>query len=156
MFLNRYIIFFFSITASFIFGAAVFMLHNPIVDFSSLENYDPGVPSVLLDDQGNEWARFQVDRRQFVHLNDMSKHIINAFISAEDHAFFNHQGISFRGIIRSILVNLWKGRRAQGASTITQQLIRLLFLMQRKHLFVKLKNRFSLFLLSDNLVKNIF
>ena len=141
MFLNRYIILFFALSASFFFGAAVFVLHNQIVDFSSLENYNPGVPSVLLDDEGKEWARFQVDRRQFVQLNVMSKHIIDAFISAEDHAFFEHQGISFKGIIRSILVNIWKGRRAQGASTITQQLIRLLFFNAKKTFIRKIKEQ---------------
>lgn len=141
MFLNRYIIFFIALSASFFFGAATFVLHNQVVDFSSLENYNPGIPSVLLDDKGKEWARFQVDRRQFVQLDVMSKHIVDAFISAEDHAFFNHQGISFKGIIRSILVNIWKGRRAQGASTITQQLIRLLFFNAKKTFIRKIKEQ---------------
>ena len=141
MFLNRYIILFLVFGLIFFFGAATFVLHNQIVDFSSLENYNPGNPSILLDDEGNEWARFQIDRRQFVQLDVMSKHIVNAFISAEDHAFFKHQGISFRGILRSIIVNIWRGRRAQGASTITQQLIRLLFFDAKKTFARKVKEQ---------------
>jgi len=141
MFFNRYIILFIILVLSFFGGAAIFIFHHEIVDFSTLENYDPGLPSILLDDAGQEWARFQIDRRQFVPLRTISKNIVNAFIAAEDHDFFNHQGISFKGILRSILINIWKGKRAQGASTITQQLIRLLFFNSQKTFVRKIKEQ---------------
>lgn len=108
-------------------GFCFFALQRVPLDFSILEQYDPGSPSLLLDDEGNEWARFQLDRRTPVALSEMPQHLINAFVAAEDWQFFNHYGIAFRGIIRSTLINLYHGRIVQGASTITQQLVKLLF-----------------------------
>ena len=58
--------------------------------------------------------------------------MVQAFIAAEDWNFFHHAGISLKGIARSIFVNLSQGRKAQGASTITQQLVRLLFFSPEK------------------------
>lgn len=113
-------------------GAFFFVLHNQCVDFSVLENYNPGRPTILLDDHGVEWARFQLDRRDPVPFERMPEHLIQAFIAAEDWSFFTHSGISLRGIVRSTLVNLYHGRIVQGASTITQQLVKLLFFDAKK------------------------
>jgi penicillin-binding protein 1A len=55
-----------------------------------------------------------------------------AFVAIEDRTFFSHMGFSWRGILRSIWVNIKRFRKAQGASTITQQLARLLFLQNSK------------------------
>ncbi len=115
------------LTGAFCLGFLTFIFDRAPVDFSVLEQYDPGKPSILLDDQGNEWGRFQLDRRNPVALSEMPDHLINAFVAAEDWQFFNHAGISFKGIIRSSLINLYHGRIVQGASTITQQLVKLLF-----------------------------
>ena len=52
-------------------GAFVFIMHSRSVDFSILENYNPGQPSILLDDQGRQWGKFQLDRRKFVSLELM-------------------------------------------------------------------------------------
>ncbi len=56
----------------------------------------------------------------------------DALLAAEDGNFFRHGGIDAPGIVRSVLVNLRSGRRAQGASTITMQLARKLFLTDEK------------------------
>lgn len=108
-------------------------MHNYSIDFSTF-SYNTGRPSILLDDEGNEWGRFQLDRRDPIEGVKIPQHLINAFIAAEDWDFFSHNGISWKGIIRSIFVNLYHGRKAQGASTITQQLVKLLFLIHKKHL----------------------
>jgi len=126
---------------SFILGASFFVLHNKAIDFSVLEHYDPGNPTILLDDEGNEWARFQLYKREPVSIEKIPKHLINAFIAAEDWAFFTHCGISFKGIIRSIVKNLYYRRRIQGGSTITQQLVRLLFFNSKKTISRKIKEQ---------------
>ena len=69
-------------------GAMTYVLNHSWADFSVLEHYNPGKPSILLDDQGVEWARFQLDRREPISLEQMPKHLINAFIAAEDWQFF--------------------------------------------------------------------
>lgn len=126
-------------------GALVFVIHSRCVDFSVLENYNPGQPSILLDDTGKEWGRFQLDRRKFVSLDTMPQSLLNAFLATEDHKFYEHSGLSVRGIVRSAFVNVYHGKKVQGASTITQQLVRLLFFDAKKTFIRKVKEQiFSL------------
>lgn len=126
---------------TFAFGAFFFLTHIPWVDLSVLEHYKTGTPSVILDDEGKEWARFELDCRKPVPLSAMPDHLIKAFLAAEDHNFFSHSGISFRGITRSIIVNTLKRGKVQGASTITQQLVRLLFFDHKKTFSRKVKEQ---------------
>ena len=116
-------------------------MHYQWIDFSALENYKPGKPTILLDDEGNEWARFQHDRREPIRYDQMPEHLINAFIAAEDWNFFYHNGLSWKGIVRSTCVNLYHGRKVQGASTITQQLVKLLFFDSTKTFSRKIKEQ---------------
>lgn len=127
--------------ACIVLGAGFFVSHNHIVDFAKLGEYHTGTPSIVLDDEGNEIARFQLDRRMPIPLETMPRHLINAFLAAEDWYFFSHHGLSWRGIARSLIVNAIKGRKAQGASTITQQLVRLLFFDSAKTYSRKIKEQ---------------
>jgi len=128
-------------TASLFFGAVFFINQNHTVDFSRLAEYHKGMPSIVLDDEGNEITRFQLDRRMPIPLEIIPEYVINAFLAAEDWYFFAHYGLSWRGIARSLLVNLARGRKAQGASTITQQLVRLLFFDNAKTYTRKVKEQ---------------
>lgn len=149
----RILIFFFISIICLIGGAAYYVLNNYTVDFSPLAHYNPGHPSILLDDQGNEWGRFQLDRREPIPLDAMPLHVRNAFIAAEDWDFFNHSGISYKGIIRSLLVNLRYGRKKQGASTITQQLVKLLFFDSAKTYKRKIKEQIYAVLVEKQFTK---
>lgn len=138
---------------SFAMGILFFVVNNHGIDFSVLDAQRYGKPSIMLDEEGNEWARFQLDKREPVALNMLPPHAIQAFIAAEDWDFFNHSGISWRGIIRSTLVNLYRGRRAQGASTITQQLVKLLFLDSKKTFERKIKEQICAILVEQQCTK---
>lgn len=129
------------LSIAFLAGALIFLFSSRAIDFSVLENYNPAQPSILLDDQGREWSRFQLDRRKFVSLDQMPESLRNAFLATEDHNFYQHYGISLRGIFRSMLVNLYHGKKVQGASTITQQLVRLLFFDAKKTFKRKVKEQ---------------
>ena len=109
-------------------GAGVYLVERDWIDFSVLEAYKNAQPSLVLDDEGNELARFELDKCAPVTFDKLPRVLVNAFIAAEDHGFFHHAGVSLRGIVRSTLVNLYHRRVVQGASTITQQLARLVFL----------------------------
>lgn len=122
-------------------GALFFVAHYPMLDLSRLERYDPGTPSVLLDCHGAQWARFALDKRKPIELADMPQHLVHAFMAAEDHAFFDHPGISLRGIARSVILNIYYGSKKQGASTITQQLIKLLYVGAAKTFTRKIKEQ---------------
>lgn len=139
MHIIRYLFFLCFIGCSFVLGSLFFVAHNKGVDFSVLEHYNPGRPSIVLDDEGNEWARFELDRREPIAYKNFPKHLVDAFVAREDWSFFRHGGVSFKGILRSFLVNIYHGRKMQGASTITQQLVRLLFFEAKKTFVRKIK-----------------
>lgn len=109
-----------------------FVLHHSCIDLSLLEHYEPGRPTQLLDDEGRVWAQFALDRRKVITSHEVPMHLIHAFLAAEDWQFFEHHGLSFKGIIRSLCVNMYHRRAVQGASTITQQLVRLLYFHHKK------------------------
>ena len=66
-------------------------------------------------------------------------HLTNAVVVIEDKRFYSHLGLDFRGLARAILFNIKERRYAQGASTITQQLSKLIFLNKDKNLSRKLR-----------------
>jgi penicillin-binding protein 1A len=134
-------------------GFFFFIIQNSWIDFSSLEHYSHGKPSILLDDEGKEWARFSFDKRQSVDITVVPDHLIHAFVAAEDHAFFNHPGISWKGIVRSLLINMYHGKVVQGASTITQQLVKLLFTDSRRTFTRKIKDQFLALLVEQQFTK---
>lgn len=142
-----------TLTAALASGLLLFLSTHYTIDFSRLAYYNPGRPSVLLDDAGQEWARFQLDKRDPVSLDDMPSHLIHAFLAAEDWNFFAHHGISYKGIIRSLLVNIYYGSRVQGASTITQQLVKLLFLSSSKTFSRKIKEQIYALILEKQFTK---
>lgn len=71
---------------------------------------------------------FGEEKRTWVNFEEIPENLKKAIIATEDSRFYQHSGLDFRGIIRAILVNLRTGEIVQGASTISQQLIRSTFL----------------------------
>ena len=135
-------------------GGVFFLMTHNWIDVSALEQYDPGRPTIVLDAQGNEWTRFALDRREPIALNKLPNHVIEAFLSAEDWQFFSHSGISYKGIVRSLLVNLYHGRKVQGASTITQQLVKLIFFDIQKTFTRKIKEQLYALVIEQQFTKH--
>ncbi|MER3581409.1 MAG: hypothetical protein C4347_00985 [Patescibacteria group bacterium] len=78
-------------------------------------------------------------RRKWVDYNDIPDKVIKSFLVAEDVDFFKHKGFSLKGILRSIYLNIKTKSLDYGGSTITQQLVRNLFLSKEKTIWRKLK-----------------
>ncbi|MDQ0417821.1 1A family penicillin-binding protein [Croceifilum oryzae] len=90
---------------------------------------DISATTFLYDDQGNVLDQMDAgEHREKISLEQIPKYLVDATLTAEDRDFFEHHGFSFRGITRALLVNLKQFRVVQGASTITQQLARNLYL----------------------------
>ncbi len=70
--------------------------------------------------------------RALVHLDEIPQSLIDALVAIEDRHFFTHHGIDPKGILRSIYVNLVSGKITQGGSTLTQQLVKNLFLTRER------------------------
>jgi|SaaInlStandDraft_4_1057021.scaffolds.fasta_scaffold05941_4 penicillin-binding protein 1A len=138
---------------TFLLGILFFVFETNWVDISSLECYSPLKSSVVLDENGIVLSRFNRDKRKLVRFEDLPKNLVNAFVAAEDHKFFEHSGISIKGIIRSCLVNLYHRRIVQGASTITQQIVKLMFLSPQKTFWRKLQEVFLSFQIERQFTK---
>ncbi|MBN1900798.1 PBP1A family penicillin-binding protein, partial [Candidatus Sumerlaeota bacterium] len=105
-------------------------------------NYYPPQATILYDRTGkNQIASFAQQNRIVASLDQMPSQLINAFIAVEDKRFYRHFGVDIIRNVKAILVNIRRGRAAQGASTITQQLPRNLLsaISRRKILSRKIK-----------------
>lgn len=89
-----------------------------------------------------------------VVLKDLPPHVYQAVIAIEDRRFYEHSGIDFRSVVRAAVTNVIKGRKAQGASTITQQVAKNLFLSGEKTLTRKVKELLLSFKLEKLLSKD--
>ncbi len=93
-------------------------------DYTQLADYTPPITTRLHAGDGRLMAEYAIENRLFVPIEAIPDHVIQAFVSAEDKSFYEHNGIDFAGIIRAALTNvrnLGSDRRLVGASTITQQ-----------------------------------
>lgn len=108
-------------------GAVLWVFYHfgrDLPEFSQLADYEPAVMTRVHAGDGRLLAEYAVEKRVFVPIGAMPRHVISAFLSAEDKDFYRHPGVDFKGVARAILINIKninKGRRLVGASTITQQ-----------------------------------
>ncbi len=104
------------------------LLIRDLPDFHSLDDYRPPVVSEVFDRKGRLIGEFYTQQRRLVAIENIPRHVQYAFVAAEDGSFFEHKGIDFSSIIRAAIANLREGGIAQGASTITQQMVKSLLL----------------------------
>lgn len=89
--------------------------------------------SIFLDEDGHQIGdHFTRERRYWVGLNDISPYLINATVAVEDRNFYAHNGFDFKRIGGAVLADLKARGKVQGASTITQQYARNLYLTHEK------------------------
>jgi penicillin-binding protein 1A len=97
-----------------------------------LEDYRPDVMTELYADDGTILGSFALERRVIVTYDQIPPVVRDAVISIEDRHFEDHWGIDVLRIVRAAVTDLMEWRKAQGASTLTQQLSRKLFLTPEK------------------------
>jgi penicillin-binding protein 1A len=98
-------------------------------DLHDVRDYRPALTSRVFDRRGEPIGEFFTERRQLTPLEDLPEHVVSAFIASEDSSFFEHSGIDYVSILRAAWVNLRAGGEIkQGASTITQQMVKGLLL----------------------------
>lgn len=91
---------------------------------------------------------------QYVSLENVSPYFLKAIVSIEDKRFYQHHGFDYVGISRAIKTNVIKRKNSQGASTITQQYARLLYLTNEKTWSRKVKEAFFTLQLETHLSKD--
>jgi penicillin-binding protein 1A len=115
--------------ATLISGAYLF-LQPSLPSVEAMRRIELQVPLRVYSRDGKLIAQIGEQRRIPVTYDEVPEMVRQAFIAAEDDRFFQHAGFDYAGILRSLVVNLVPGKRLQGASTITQQTARNLFLTQ--------------------------
>jgi len=106
-------------------------------DLAAYAHHVPAVSRIYAAD-GTLLGEFASEWREFVSYEQIPNQLVNAFLAVEDHDYFNHRGIYFKGIARAIWTNITAGDFAQGGSTITQQVAKQ-FLGSEKSLSRKAK-----------------
>ncbi len=114
-------------------------LIEELPSISDLENYTPSIVTKIFDRNGRVISELFVERRVLVPLKEIPVDLQNAFISIEDNHFYEHWGISTKGILRAFIKNMLNGRAVQGGSTITQQLSKTIFLTSERTISRKIK-----------------
>jgi len=94
--------------------------------------------TTFYDAEGHPWFRLD-EQRQDVHFDQIATFFKDAVIAVEDHRFYLHPGIDPIGLTRAVVHNVRADERAEGGSTITQQLARTLFLSNRRTYGRKIK-----------------
>ncbi len=112
---------------------------SDIPSIDKLDEYTPSLTTYVYDINNQVIAEFSVEKRALLPLSRIPVDMQNAVIAMEDQNFYRHWGVSPRGIMRALLRNILRHRRAAGGSTITQQLSRGIFLKPEKAYTRKIK-----------------
>jgi len=126
----------FAVAAAAIF---IFRLYETLPTHTQLQNVEQSLVSKVLDKDGKLIHEFSVERRIWVPLDDIPVELQNAIIAIEDRKFYTHWGIDMRRNVGAVLANFTRGKLAQGASTLTQQLARNLYLSADKTYIRKIR-----------------
>src|SRR5215467_10528594 len=129
------------LTAAFLGAmAGLLMVYSTdLPQVSDLERYRPSTITELYDDQGRQIGSFALQRRVLASYDDFPKVLRDAILSTEDKTFEKHWGINFWQVMGATYRDISAGARAQGASTLTMQLSRNLFLSPERHFSRKIQ-----------------
>ncbi len=147
-------------SALFIFVIALGVLSGGYLALSTgvphmdeIKGYVPVEGTTVYADDDTVIGEFRIEKGKYVKLADIPEDLIRAIVSVEDSRFWLHQGVDYIAIIRAIVQDIYAGRIKQGASTITQQLAKVVFLSPEKTITRKLKEVTLAFRLEKNLTK---
>ncbi|MBV5297688.1 MAG: penicillin-binding protein 1A [Rhodoferax sp.] len=119
------------LTLLLLIGMAMAMAFPNLPDISDLSDYRPKLPLRIFSAEGTLIGQFGEERRHLVPVKEIPKVMKDAVLAIEDARFYEHGGVDYRGIVRAALANL--GRiKSQGASTITMQVARNVYLSSEK------------------------
>ncbi|MCC6503294.1 MAG: PBP1A family penicillin-binding protein [Deltaproteobacteria bacterium] len=133
--------------------ATYFYFTRGLPSLETLHDYHPNLVTKVYSHDGRIIGEFFIERRVVVPYERVPKHLVQAFIAAEDSKFFEHEGISYTSIIRAMLKNMTAGRVVQGGSTITQQVAKSFFLTPERKISRKIREAIMAYRIEKNLNK---
>jgi penicillin-binding protein 1A len=112
-------------------GIALAVAFPNLPDISDLVDYRPILPLRVYSADGVLMGEFGEERRNLTRLQDIPQPMIDAVLAVEDARFYEHGGVDYKGMLRAALANLYD-LKSQGASTITMQVARNVYLSSEK------------------------
>jgi len=122
-----------------IMAAIVYTYSKDLPDVGKIAHFEPSESSHIFAADGTLIGVLYKENRTWVNINDIPQKMQEAIIATEDSRFYRHSGIDPRGIMRALFENVRGGGLSQGASTITQQLARNIFLGQQRSMKRKIQ-----------------
>ncbi len=112
-------------------GLVMAVVYPSLPDISELSDYRPKLPLRVYSAEGIMIGEFGEERRNLTPIAEIPKTMIQAVLAIEDARFYKHGGVDYRGVLRSVVANIGKPK-SQGASTITMQVARNIYLSKQK------------------------
>ncbi|MFQ5587400.1 MAG: transglycosylase domain-containing protein, partial [Nitrospiria bacterium] len=139
-------------------GGVLYYFSQDLPPLDSAGTYVPSQATRIYSDKNEVIGQYFIEKRVFVPIEEMPRHLIQAILAVEDARFYEHSGFDPIRIIRAFLKNIESGQIRQGASTITQQVTRSLFLtpertIQRKIKELILSRKMELMLTKDEILE---
>jgi penicillin-binding protein 1A len=131
-----------ALSACFLIGivlGTIWFYSDTLPPTEELRNFTMRSGSEVYDRNGNMIHLFAFEQRKLVSLKELPPHLIDALIVTEDKNFYRHFGIDIMGNIRALVIDVIRMDFSQGASTITQQMARNMFLTLDKRISRKMK-----------------
>lgn len=123
-------------------------------EIDEIVNYKPRLSTQFFDRNGDLVANiFDDEHRVYVTYNEIPAKVIEALLAIEDTNFFEHDGTNFEAIARAVVKNIKAGGFVEGASTLTQQLVKTMLLTREKKLSRKAKEMFLTYQVEASLTK---
>ncbi|ADE30373.1 penicillin-binding protein 1A [Rickettsia prowazekii] len=135
----------------------IYHYSHDLPDYSQLARYYPPSVTRIYSRDGKLIEEYAFERRVFVPINNVPSSLIESFIAAEDKNFYTHPGIDLLGIVRAAFLNISNylhNRRMEGASTITQQVVKNFLLTNEVSLERKIKEVIISYMISRIFTKH--
>ena len=137
-------------------GGAAYIYYfyiKDLPDFAAIKEYRPPVVTRIYARDGRLMGEFFAERRIEVPYSRLPRHLILAFVAAEDARFFEHPGVDILGIVRAFFRNLEAGEIVQGGSTITQQVVKRIMLTSERSFSRKIREAVLAYRIDNYLTK---
>ena len=140
--------------ATGVIGGAFFAFTRDLPQIRTLEAFRPQAITRIYSADKQLLAELYSEKRDPVPLDSIPAYLKAALIATEDRKFYSHSGLDLKGIARALIKDILAGEFVEGASTITQQLAKTLFLTSRKTMVRKIKEAILAFQLERRYTKD--
>jgi len=135
-------------------AGAYLALVKGVPQIEEIKGYIPAEGTRVYADDDTLVGEFRIEKGIYVPISKIPENLLRAVVAVEDSRFWQHKGIDFIAIARAVLKDVMARRMKEGASTITQQLAKVIFLSPEKTIVRKLKEAILAFRLEKNLTKD--